>query len=107
MQILQTNEVMQLLAKTLKKPMMMINMGEDDSIPEVLKAAPYLADADYWQIITDGKGFLLFEDEADMQHYYKLTVGDDGPTELNGYNGPARVYALTCNAQGELENENT
>jgi hypothetical protein len=38
---------------------------------------------------------------------YDKTVGDDGPTELNNYGGPARVYALTCNLYGQLENENT
>jgi len=41
-----------------------------------------------------------------LDAYYR-TVGDDGPTKLNDYNGPCRIYALTCDPFGQLLNENT
>jgi len=78
---------------------------------EIAKAAPYLIeDADHpntFQIIADGEGYLLFDTEEEMNQHFWQTVGDDGPTETNPYNGPVRIYALTCNNDGQLENENT
>lgn len=59
------------------------------------------------QAISDGQAFLLFDSEEECEKYYNLTVGDDGPTELNSYNGKVRVYALTCDDKGQLRNENT
>jgi hypothetical protein len=109
MKLLGHSKILTTLAKSLKKPCMMIYMvTEDNEITEILKAAPYLETEDNgYQVIADGFGILVFESEKTMERYYKLTVGDDGPTELNEYKGPARVYALTCNAKGELLHENT
>lgn len=74
---------------------------------ELIKAAPYLNLEDDSQIIFDGCAILLFETEEEMQDIFYRTVGDDGPTKLNNYNGKIRVYALTCNPRGLLLNENT
>lgn len=99
-------KVMQMLAKAIKKPCMYINTNEDIfEWEEIIKAAPYLKDD--VRMFSDGIVILTFDDEKEMDHYYKMTVGDDGPTELNNYDGEARVYALTCSANGELMNENT
>lgn len=78
--------------------------GDTISYEEIIKAAPYLAEE--WQILADGSGYLVFDTEDAMNTYFNLTVGDDGPTKQNTYNGPARVYALTCGPSGTL-NENT
>jgi len=86
---------------------------EGSFIDELLKAAPWLKDLGekhehyIGQWCHDEMGILLFEHEHDMWKVYHMTVGDDGPTKTNPYNGPARVYCLTCNPKGELEHENT
>lgn len=84
---------------------------EGDYFGEVFKAAPYLEEINKessgMQAISDGLIFLFFDSEEEMKKYYYLTVGDDGPTETNHYNGPARIYALTCNPLGQFKNENT
>ena len=74
---------------------------------EVTQAAPYLHDIDDMQLICDGAGFLTFHTEEEMLHVYDQTVGDDGPTELNPYDGSTRVYALTISPNGVALNENT
>ena len=109
MKILDDTQIMQLLAKTLKKPCMFIGGWnfEDIDVDEILKAAPYLNLDDHAQILADARGYLIFDSEDEMEKYYDMTVGDDGPTDSNDYNGSARVYALTCSAEGELLNENT
>lgn len=80
----------------------------DEYLKERDKALIFLDkdDKNYWQIIIDGYGFSIFDNEKDMENFYNKIVGDDGPTELNPYNGPIKVYALTCGPNGLL-NENT
>ena len=82
---------------------------------EVIHAAPYLQAIDdafesnndaLGEILSDEGGVLIFDTEEEMNQFYRQTVGDDGPTELNKYDGPARVYALTCGPEG-TRNENT
>lgn len=60
----------------------------------------------YYQILFDGEGFALFSTKEEMEEFYDKIVGDDGPTRLNKYDGPIRVYALTCGPTGLLT-ENT
>ncbi len=105
MEILHKTTVLTRLCKEAKKYGMYVSFSEEDQWVDVISAAPYLKDKD--QIIVDCEGWLLFDTEEEMNNYYNQTVGDDGPTELNNYDGPARVYALTCNLHGQLENENT
>lgn len=82
--------------------------GEDPGMvtpmEEFIKAAPYLKKN--YQILADGSGYLVFDTEEEMNKHYRLTVGNDGPTKQNPYQGPARVYALTCGPAGTV-NENT
>lgn len=79
--------------------------GED--LSNLPKAAPYLDIAKHMQIMADGTGYMLFDSEEEMDHIYYQTVGDDGPTKLNPYNGSIKIYALTCNPDGQTMNENT
>jgi hypothetical protein len=77
-----------------------------DYFDEILKAAPYLSITHDTQILVDGKCMILTDSEKEMDEIYNSTVGDDGPTKTNPYNGKARVYALTCDNHGQLRNEN-
>lgn len=108
MEILSQIEVLQRLCKNTQKWGMFISIWEPKQGPyEAEKAAPYLSEMEHMQIIHDGIGFLLFDTEEEMQKHFNLTVGDDGPTKLNSYNGKTCVYALTCNQDGQLISENT
>jgi hypothetical protein len=83
-----------------------ISFDSDDD-KEFEKAAPYLDGIRDCQIFADGCGIILCDSQEEMETIFGQTVGDDGPTETNSYNGIARVYALTCSPAGTLLNENT
>lgn len=72
-----------------------------------LKPAPFICHIRHAQTLVDGVAFLFFDTEEELKEYYNQVVGDDGPTEANPYDGPCRVYALTCGPDGQLLNENT
>jgi len=74
---------------------------------DVIDAAPYLHQLEDGQILLDGQGIILCDSEKECYNLYDQTVGDDGPTSLNSYDGPDKVYALTCNPSGQLQSENT
>lgn len=75
---------------------------------EILKAAPWASEStSLWNLTVEDGVYLIFSSEKEMRAVYEQTVGDDGPTETNPYNGPARVYALTCDPEGNNLNENT
>lgn len=71
------------------------------------KAALWFDWEEHGQLAADESGYMLFDSEEEMWRVYRQTVGDDGPTELNQYDGPVRVYMLTCDPSGQLMNENT
>ena len=100
-------EALQELARLNKKFAMYVSFDSALSYTDIFNAAPYLNADNMTQLVCDGSGFLLFESKEEMSRYYKMTVGDDGPTELNSYNGECRVYALTCGPKGILQKENT
>lgn len=99
------------LCKSTKKWGMLLSLdqhydGADKTgYEEALKAAKCINQDDI-QMLGDGYGILLGT-KKEIEHAYELVVGDDGPTKLNPYNGPATVYALTCDSRGRLHNENT
>lgn len=74
---------------------------------EVLKAAPWLDRDKDVQVIMDRDGFVLFDSQEECEDTFSRTVGDDGPTKRNPYEGKVRVYMLTCSPAGEWMNENT
>lgn len=74
-----------------------------DDIKQVQLAAPYLKDHPLLaQMVLDGWGIVVCKDKEECNHLFNQTVGDDGPTPLNPYDGPYRIHALTS-----LGNENT
>lgn len=107
MRTLNTTQIAQELAKALKKPIMLVSFQNGDPIQDVLKAAPYLDFDRDLQMIFDGGGLIVCDSVEEMEDLFNQTVGDDGPTKSNPYDGPCRVYALTINADGQLLTENT
>lgn len=105
--LLDRTEVLKELCKQSGKYGMYISFDKDQIWSEICKAVPFLDFEEHIQILMDGHGWMLFDSRVEMETCYRKTVRDDGPTELNPYNGDVRVYALTCSLAGELENENT
>lgn len=68
--------------------------GEDQEEGVGIQAAPYLNFTEDMQIICDGAGFIVCDTEEEAWSIYNQTVGDDGPTTLNSYDGPNKIYAL-------------
>jgi hypothetical protein len=98
------------LCRATKKWGMMISISPDFEetgwIEEVMKAAPYLT-TNNLRLILDCFGYILFDTEEEMEKAFWQTVGGDGPTKTNSYNGTCKIYALTCNPEGQTLNENT
>lgn len=94
-------EAMEAMAKALGKPILYISIDVDD-LEEVVKAAPYLEEDELTSTRLSGGGFIVCDNLDELNRLYDLTVGDDGPTASNPYNGATRVYALTSEG-----NENT
>lgn len=84
-----------------------IYFPEPYSWNELKKAGLWFDIEKYSQALADESGFILFDSEEEMKLIYDQTVGDDGPTKLNNYDGPVRIYMLTCDPTGQLMNENT
>ena len=78
-----------------------------DLAPEVIKAAPYLDTYEALMLIYDKNKFLTFDTRKERDEAFDLTVGDEGPTKRNKYDGIVKIYALTCDPDGTFGNENT
>lgn len=95
------SDTLKIVAKALGKWCMFISVyanGEED----IALAAPYLAN------ITDGDSdIFVFDSEQECRDTFNQTVGDDGPTVSNPYDGPCKIYAVTCDNNGNLQQENT
>ena len=74
---------------------------------ELARAVPFLDEAEASSLWHNDRAWLFFPDEAGLLDAFRQVVGDDGPTDLNDYDGPARVYALTCSPASDLLDENT
>lgn len=78
-----------------------------DNVTDITLAAPMLDFSRDGQAIIDGHAFLFYDTEEAMCVDFDRVVGDDGPTASNPYDGPVKVYALTCSPDGQLLDENT
>src|SRR3990170_256054 len=115
MEIIDSHSILSRLCKATKKWGMFISGWDWEKAIEndgnKILAAPYLDfDSDQKnmvQVMGDCFGYMLFDTEEEMLRFYDMTVGDDGPTKTNQYNGSNKVYALTCDSKGEFQNENT
>jgi hypothetical protein len=88
-------EALELLCKELRKWCLYMNykclldgiQDTTDPIQEINKAIPFLTENQ----ICEGKHIIFCETEEEVFKRFEQVVGDDGPTELNHYKGPARV----------------
>lgn len=88
-----------------------IENGSDDpglTVESLMGAASWLTREQAESLFMgDWAAHVLFDTEADMLDAFRRTVGDEGPTAENPYEGPVQVYAMTCGPDGELRDENT
>ena len=82
-------------------------METDTFLKELPLAAPGLLDENYHELFLEGRIVLMFANQEECNAVYGNVIGDDGPTDTNEYDGDVRVYALTCDNEGSLRNENT
>lgn len=75
-------------------------------VPELQMAAPYLSGPEATMLFIEGRLTLRCHTIDRMETMLNQTVGHDGPTALNDYEGNARIYACSV-ANGEARNENT
>ena len=110
MKKLTKSKVFQELCKFKKKWGLYISFDwelDENNMEELCKAAPYLNVDEDIQLLSDGIGFILCDSEKEMLNLFEQTVGDEGPTKLNRYFGPAKIFAITCSPKGELLDVNT
>lgn len=104
--VINNSDVLSLLCKAKGQWGMFISFGEIN-MEELFLAAPYLKGEEFQVMALCGHGFIFSDSKEEIYALYNQTVGDDGPTMENPYDGPARVYACTCNPEGRLQTENT
>lgn len=106
MKLLTGFNLLEAVAAGVGRPVLEVAFDASTPTEEIYLAAPYLADAEgharFLQIMVDGHGYIVCDSEEECERLFGLTVGDDGPTPTNPYNGTARVYAATSTG-----NENT
>ena len=105
-----SHQVLERLCKAAGKYGLFIAFDPDDSWDEVSKATLGLVHksrGEDLQILSDGCAFFLLDTEEECWKAYNQVVGDDGPTKLNPYDGPVKVYALTFGPDGQPITENT
>ena len=105
-QIVNNSNILSILCMSKGKWGMFLRFGNED-FADLYKAAPYLENPAFLQLLMAGSGYLMFDTEKEMNKFYNETVGEDGPTAMNPYDGNVKIYALTCNPEGKLLNENT
>lgn len=89
---------------------MRVSFSGEPDLENLQDAAPWtkhLPPEDLLTLLLDQHAIITFESQEVMQIAYDSTVGDEGPTATNPYEGPLRVYALTCDPLGKLLTENT
>jgi len=77
---------------------------------ELHLAAPWVTALDIHDRVEfeiTGEIVLLFDSEEDARMAFDVTVGDDGPTVSNPYNGETRVYACLISPSSGAVTENT
>lgn len=81
-------------------------MAQPYFIEQLALACPALVGC-HENVICAGQACMFFATENETRRAYSSTVGEDGPTKTNSYDGPARVFALLCDDRGNLLSENT
>jgi hypothetical protein len=114
MKIMENSEVVQAVARFYNKPVLYLYYYSNESISfeEFLNAiVPQFLESDINVDVASlfyGKPlYILCDDEEELNTLFYYFVGDDGPTKSNSYKGRVSIFAMTCSAAGEMQNENT
>ena len=111
MKVLSHIDCLQAVARDVRRPCVYASFDPDIEFDELVEAAPWLgqltADKESQRLLLDGSGIVVCDDVEEQRRIFASTVGDDGPTATNQYEGHARVYVLTCSSTGNLLTENT
>jgi hypothetical protein len=83
------------------------NVSIESAMEEIARAAPILEGVELITLIAERELYRYYDSEEACYEDFCRIVGDDGPTDLNDYDGPERVYALTCDNKGNFRCENT
>lgn len=97
MESLTERELFKAYCKAVGKFGIYLHGWQDFSINTVLEAAPYLRFVSE-ELLEEGGGYLFFETEQEMERVYR---------QIHCDNAAVPIYALTCNDQGQLMDENT
>lgn len=101
------SEVLRIICRANQKWGIFININHitDKAIKDIFLAAPYLT-FDDMNIVCDGVGYILFDDEKEARRIFNLTAGDD-PNDNKYSRKNVSIYALLCDPFGMLMTENT
>lgn len=106
--VTQSFHILSLLCAARGKPGLYLSAsGPCDDINEIRRAAPFVTDDILVELACGTGVYVFFDTEVEMDQAFRSVVGDDGPTRSNQYNGPGRVYAASCDANGVGLSENT
>lgn len=112
-QVLSENTLFKKFCQTNKKFGVFVSMGssptyeETEELKKAIKIKEIFDNKDYIQFLIDGCCYVICDTLEEADNCYQKIVGDDGPTTLNDYNGPCRVYACLIDNNGLAINENT
>jgi hypothetical protein len=102
-----------LICKGANTPGILVSFQPGIPDDELFSAAPWLKElwrtniSAFTEMQSSGCGIVLCETLDEANKLLHQTVGDDGPTAANPYNGPVRVYACVCDGNGRITSENT
>lgn len=84
------------------------NDGRRNKRKGLALAAPWVVKDNFLfeDLLSGETVFVHFDTESMAREAFDQTVGDDGPSRLNDYNGPVRVYACLAGPDGVIT-ENT
>lgn len=97
-----TTDFIEEMCKRFKLWALYISWLDDANIHNILEAAPYLTMDDDYQMLSDCTGVVLCESEKEVWKIFDQTVGDEGATEANQYDGPGNVYACIMGPEGAI-----
>ena len=106
-------DLFKILCDKLDKWGLYISFGWDDEdqgfefFDGVVEATGGLLDRkDTHNALFNGYAYFLYDTWEDSYHAFKKVVGKDGPTDINPYDGPVKVFAMTVSNDGEIQTEN-
>jgi hypothetical protein len=105
----ESSDILSYMARKKGKPGMYLHvLIEEPTQKDLREAAPWMdEDLHAALILGRGEAYVFFDSREEMEWCYGQTVGPDGPTLHNPYNGLCRIYAVTADATGRLHSENT